>query len=88
MTFLNNWNEFIMAYTFLATDHLRTLPFAIIKFQGEYRSDYAIQFACMSLVAVVPLVLYFFFTKRIIAGRRPPAQSKAEERTDMGNRGH
>jgi raffinose/stachyose/melibiose transport system permease protein len=68
MTFLNNWNEFIMAYTYLSTDDLRTLPFAIIKFQGEYRSDYAIQFACMTLVAVVPLVLYFFFSKRIMAG--------------------
>ena len=51
MTFLNNWNEFIMANTYLATDDLRTLPFSIIKFQGEYRSDYAIQFACMMLVA-------------------------------------
>jgi len=68
MTFLNNWNEFIMAYTYLATDSLRTLPFSIIKFQGEYRSDYAIQFACMFLVAVVPLVLYFVFSRRIMAG--------------------
>jgi len=68
MTFLNNWNEFIMAYTYLATDDLRTLPFSIIKFQGVYRSDYAIQFACMTLVAAVPLVLYFFFSKRIMAG--------------------
>jgi raffinose/stachyose/melibiose transport system permease protein len=68
MTFLNNWNEFIMAYTYLASDDLRTLPFSIIKFQGAYRSDYAIQFACMTLVAVVPLLLYFFFSKRIMAG--------------------
>jgi raffinose/stachyose/melibiose transport system permease protein len=68
MTFLNNWNEFIMAYTYLSSDNLRTLPFSIIKFQGEYRSDYAIQFACMTLVAAVPLALYFFFSKRIMAG--------------------
>jgi len=68
MTFLNNWNEFIMAYTYIATDNLRTLPFAIIKFQGEYSSDYAVQFACMFLVAVVPLVLYFIFSRQIMAG--------------------
>ncbi len=68
MTFLANWNEFIMAYIFLATDDLRTLPFSIIKFQGLYRSDYAIQFACMALVALVPLLLYFFFSKWIMAG--------------------
>jgi raffinose/stachyose/melibiose transport system permease protein len=68
MTFLNNWNEFIMAYTFIASDRLRTLPFSIINFQGQYRSDYAIQFACMSLVAIIPIVLYFVFSKWIIAG--------------------
>jgi raffinose/stachyose/melibiose transport system permease protein len=68
MTFLNNWNEFIMAYTYLSSDELRTLPFSIIKFQGAYRSDYAIQFACMTLVAAVPLGLYFVFSKRILAG--------------------
>jgi raffinose/stachyose/melibiose transport system permease protein len=68
MTFLNNWNEFIMAYTFIASDRLRTLPFAIIRFQGQYASDYAIQFACMSLVAIIPIILYFIFNKWIIAG--------------------
>jgi raffinose/stachyose/melibiose transport system permease protein len=68
MTFLANWNEFIMAYTYLASDDLRTLPFSIIKFQGLYRSDYAVQFAVMALVAVVPLLLYFFFSKWIMAG--------------------
>ena len=68
MTFLNNWNEFIMAYTFIASDRLRTLPFAIIRFQGQYSSEYAVQFACMALVAVVPIVLYFIFNKWIIAG--------------------
>jgi raffinose/stachyose/melibiose transport system permease protein len=68
MTFLNNWNEFIMANTYLATDDLRTLPFSIIRFQGQYRSDYAIQFACMFLVALPPLALYFFFSKQIMAG--------------------
>jgi raffinose/stachyose/melibiose transport system permease protein len=68
MTFLNSWNEFIMAYTYLATDDRRTLPFSIIKFQGEYSANYAIQFACMLLVAIVPLILYFFFSRRIMAG--------------------
>jgi len=68
MTFLSNWNEFIMAYIYLATDDLRTLPFSIIKFQGLYRSDYAVQFAVMALVAAVPLLLYFFFSKWIMAG--------------------
>jgi len=68
MTFLTNWNEFIMANTFLATDDLRTLPFSIIKFQGEYSADYAAQFACMVMVALPPVLLYLFFAKWIMAG--------------------
>jgi len=68
MTFLNNWNEFIMANTYLATDELRTLPFSIIRFQGQYSSDYAVQFACMVLVALPALLLYFVFSKRIMEG--------------------
>ena len=68
MTFLNNWNEFIMAYTYLATDDLRTLPFSIVRFQGQYSSDYAVQFAVMVLVAIPALVLYFVFSRRIMEG--------------------
>jgi raffinose/stachyose/melibiose transport system permease protein len=68
MTFLNNWNEYIMANTYLASDDLRTLPFSIVKFQGQYSSDYAVQFACMVLVAIPALVLYFAFSRRIMEG--------------------
>ncbi len=67
-TFLSHWNEFIMANTYLASEFKRTLPFSIIRFQGEYSSQYAIQFACMALVALPPLVLYFVFNKWILAG--------------------
>lgn len=68
MTFLTNWNEFIMANTYLATDDLRTLPFSIINFEGQYSSDYAAQFACMVIVALPPLVLYLVCSHRILAG--------------------
>lgn len=67
-TFLTHWNEFIMANTYLASEFKRTLPFSIIRFQGEYSSQYAIQFACMALVALPPLVLYFVFNRWILAG--------------------
>ena len=67
-TFLSHWNEFIMANTFLSTETKRTLPFSIILFSGQYVSDYAVQFACMALVALPPLVLYFILSKWILAG--------------------
>jgi raffinose/stachyose/melibiose transport system permease protein len=41
-TFLNHWNEFIMANTYLMSEVKRTLPFSLIRFQGQYSSDYAV----------------------------------------------
>jgi raffinose/stachyose/melibiose transport system permease protein len=67
-TFLSHWNEFLMANTYLSSEAKRTLPFSIILFSGQYVSDYAVQFACMTLVALPPLVLYFIFNKWILAG--------------------
>lgn len=68
MTFINNWNEFIMANTYLSTEDVRTLPFSVIKFVGYYRSDYAIQFACMTIVAIPSLIIYFALNKHITEG--------------------
>lgn len=68
MAFLNGWNEFIMANTYLASEAKRTLPFSIIRFEGQYRADYAVQFAVMVIVAMIPVVLYAFFSKWVMAG--------------------
>jgi raffinose/stachyose/melibiose transport system permease protein len=68
ITFFTSWNEFIMANTYIASDELRTLPFSIIRFQGEYSGDYAAQFACMVIVAVPALVLYLWSSKHVMAG--------------------
>lgn len=68
VTFLNCWNEFIMANTFIASEKLRTLPFAIINFEGQYSSQYAAQFACMMLVALPPILLFFLSSKWVVSG--------------------
>ncbi|MDR3144956.1 MAG: carbohydrate ABC transporter permease [Treponema sp.] len=68
MTFLSHWNDFLMANTYLSTETKRTLPFSVIRFAGQYASDYAVQFAVMTLVALPPLVFYFGFNKWMLAG--------------------
>jgi raffinose/stachyose/melibiose transport system permease protein len=68
ITFMNNWNEFIMANTYLSSDDVRTLPFSVINFVGYYRSDYAVQFACMTIVAIPSLLIYFILNKYITEG--------------------
>jgi raffinose/stachyose/melibiose transport system permease protein len=66
--FLAFWNEYIVATTYLSSDAKRTLPFSIVRFQGQYASDYAVQFACMVLVALPSILVYVLLSKRIMAG--------------------
>ena len=68
MTFLNNWNEFMMARIYLSTDTWKTLPFSILDFTGQYSSNYAIQFAVMALTAAPAIIVYIILNKHITKG--------------------
>lgn len=68
MTFLNNWNEFMMATTYLSSPKWKTLPFAVLEFTGEYSSNYAVQFAVMALTAAPAVIVYILLNKHITKG--------------------
>lgn len=68
MTFLNNWNEFMMASTYLSTPKWKTLPFSVLEFTGEYSSNYAVQFAVMALTAAPTVIVYIVLNKQITKG--------------------
>ena len=67
-TFLNCWNEFIMAYTFISDDTLKTLPFSVMNFAGQYSSDYGSQFAVMVLTSIPAIIIYAIFNEKITKG--------------------
>ena len=68
MTFLNNWNEFMMASTYLSTPTWKTLPFSVLEFTGGYSSNYAVQFAVMALTAAPAVLVYVVLNKHITKG--------------------
>ncbi len=68
MTFLNNWNEFMMASTYLSSPKWKTLPFSLLEFTGQYSSNYAVQFAVMSLTAAPAVIVYIILNKHITKG--------------------
>lgn len=68
MTFLNNWNEFMMASTYLSTPKWKTLPFSVLEFTGQYSSNYAVQFAVMALTAAPAIIAYIVLNKHITKG--------------------
>jgi raffinose/stachyose/melibiose transport system permease protein len=68
LNFITWWNEFIMANTFLVSDEFKTLPFSIMKFTGQYSSNYGAQFAVMTLIAVPSIVMFIIFSKQMTKG--------------------
>ena len=68
MTFLNNWNEFMMASTYLSSPKWKTLPFSVLEFTGQYSSNYAVQFAAMALTAAPAVIVYILLNKHITKG--------------------
>jgi raffinose/stachyose/melibiose transport system permease protein len=68
LNFISCWNEFIMANTFMVSDRWKTLPFSIIKFTGQYSSNYGAQFAVMTLIAVPSILIYLIFTESLTKG--------------------
>ncbi|MFD0693755.1 carbohydrate ABC transporter permease [Paenibacillus sp. GCM10027628] len=68
LAFLSCWNEFIMAVTYIDKDTLRTLPFAVVYFMGQYSSNYGAQFAVLAIIAIPSILIYLIFTDQITRG--------------------
>ncbi|MFD0672810.1 carbohydrate ABC transporter permease [Cohnella sp. GCM10027633] len=68
LAFLSCWNEFIMAVTFIDKDSLRTLPFAVVYFMGQYSSNYGAQFAVLAIITIPSILIYLLFTDQINRG--------------------
>jgi len=67
--FLQNWNEFLFALTFVTEGRMRTLPTGIYALlSSEFYGNYPILAASLVLFSVPVLVLYFLFQQQFIEG--------------------
>ena len=68
MSFVNNWNELLLAMVFISDDNKKTLPVALSKFVGPYNTNYSQMFAAI-IIAVIPTIrVYCAFSNQIVDG--------------------
>jgi multiple sugar transport system permease protein/raffinose/stachyose/melibiose transport system permease protein len=68
LNFIQLWNDFLYAVVLIADDDRRTLPLGIQKFMGDQMEDIGM-IATGMMIAVVPvIVVYAFFSERLIQG--------------------
>lgn len=65
-TFIQAWNEFVLALTLVRSGDNETLPLRVVNlFAGRYRVDWHIVMAA-ALVATVPVAIVFAFLQRYL----------------------
>lgn len=65
LTFLRNWNEFVLVFILTSGDHMRSLPVSINSFAGRLNQDYGMQFAALT-IGTLPMILFYIGAHNMI----------------------
>ncbi len=68
LTFLSNWNEFVLILVLTSRSSLRSLPVGINAFAGVFNVDYGLQFAALVIGTIPMIIFYIFFHERLAQG--------------------
>ncbi|MFC4100604.1 carbohydrate ABC transporter permease [Paenibacillus xanthanilyticus] len=68
LTFINIWNEYILAATFISKEALKTLPFGVNSFVSQYSVNYGAIGAYLVLGALPVIIIYFLLADKITKG--------------------
>ena len=68
MTFINNWNELLLAMIFLMDDIKKTMPVSLTRFVSPYETNYPQMFAAIVLAIIPSIVVYSMFSNQIVDG--------------------
>lgn len=67
--FMAGWTEFVLSWQFISNPQWFTLSMALYGMQGQYASNTPwSQFAAMSIVVSVPIIIVFFVLQRYLIG--------------------
>lgn len=68
LIFVNVWNEFLLANTFIMTDSLRPAATRFVRFVGEFSNDMARIYTAAVITTSPIVIMYLAFSRRFIEG--------------------
>ena len=69
MAFIGSWNNYLTPLMLLSKAEMKTLPMMVKELRGDiYRTDYGSIYLGLTLTALPLMIVYFCFSKFIIAG--------------------
>lgn len=63
--FLNNWNEFTLAYILISDENMKTLPLGLLFFQGSYSTDWGAMGAVMTIASIPMVLVYLLLSEQV-----------------------
>lgn len=67
--FVNIWNEFTYANTFMTSSKMKTLPVGLNDFVGEMgKRDWGGTFAAITIAILPTIIIYFILNKQVMEG--------------------
>lgn len=68
MSFVNNWNELLLAMVFISDVTKKTLPVTLTYFVGPYSTNYVQMFAAIVIAIAPSIIVYCCFSNQIVDG--------------------
>ena len=68
ISFFHIWNEFPFSLVLFSTEKYYTLPLMLMRFKGDYFTDYPRVMTSLFVSIVPALIIYSIFSKQIIKG--------------------
>jgi raffinose/stachyose/melibiose transport system permease protein len=62
------WNEFFLALLLLRSPELMTVPLGLVRFFGDFATDWTSLFAALSIVTLPVIVFYIALQRQFVAG--------------------
>jgi multiple sugar transport system permease protein len=67
-TFISSWKSFLWPLIISSSDRVKTLPFGIYMFSGQYGTDWSGLMAAASIAIIPSFLIYVFFQKYLVEG--------------------
>jgi raffinose/stachyose/melibiose transport system permease protein len=66
--FVIQWNELLYPLLFIQTPENRTIPLALLAFQGEFLTNYPLLFTGVAIASIPLTIAYIFLQRYFIEG--------------------
>lgn len=66
--FVSVWNDLTWPLLFVRSDQAKTLPIALLRFQGEFTTNYPVLFSGVIMAVLPMLILYLFLQRYFVEG--------------------